>query len=150
MDAVPEARLFWKSKTLAEMSPAEWESLCDRCGKCCLVVLEDVDSGAFHETDVACRLYDPKTRRCTDYGRRHARVPDCVRLSPDAVGALKWMPKTCAYRLISEGRDLPDWHPLLTGDPGSVARAGAAASADVASELDVPLDDLQRRVTGRR
>jgi len=145
-----DTRPFWKRKTLADMSSAEWESLCDRCGKCCLVVLEDADTGAYHETDVACRLYDPKTRRCTDYARRHARVPDCVRLSADAVAALKWMPATCAYRLIAEGKDLPEWHPLVTGDPQSVARAGAAASSDVANELDVRQDDLQRRVTGRR
>lgn len=141
---------FWKRKTLAEMSPAEWESLCDGCGKCCLVVLEDADTGAFHETDVACRLYDPKTRRCSDYARRHARVPDCVRLSAEAVATLKWMPKTCAYRLLADGRDLPDWHPLVSGDRSAVVRAAAAAPSDVANERDVPAAELPRRVTGRR
>ena len=141
---------FWETKSLADMTPVEWESLCDGCGKCCLVVLEDVDAGTFHETDVACRLYDPKARRCTDYARRHARVPDCVRLSPDAVAALKWMPETCAYRLVAEGRPLFDWHPLISGDRESVARAGMAAAADAASELDVPREHLESRVTGRR
>jgi hypothetical protein len=141
---------FWETKSLAEMSSAEWESLCDGCGQCCLVVLEDAEKGEYYETDVHCRLFDPKKRRCTDYRNRHARAPDCVRLSAGTVGGLKWMPESCAYRRLAEGKSLPDWHPLLTGDPRSVARAGAAVDQDLVSEDDVFPDELQFRVTGPR
>ena len=150
MRYVTTMKPFWETKTLSEMTEAEWESLCDGCGKCCLVVLQDEENGDVWETDVACRLYDPEKRRCTDYDNRHARVPDCVRLSPENAGALSWMPKTCAYRRIAEGRGLADWHPLVTGDPTSTARAGMAASKRLANEADVRSDDLEDRVTKRR
>lgn len=140
---------FWESKRLAEMSVEEWESLCDGCGRCCLVVLED-ERRRYWETDVACRLYDPKKRQCTDYANRHARIPDCVRLTAENAGALKWMPETCAYRRLARGERLPDWHPLVSGAPDSVARAGIATSPGLASEADVAEDDLEARVTGRR
>lgn len=141
---------FWEEKTLAEMTKAEWESLCDGCGRCCLVVLQDEDTEEVFETDVCCRLFDPKTRRCSGYGKRHALVPDCVKLTPKNAGALSWMPETCAYRRLARGEDLPEWHPLLTGDPESVARAGIAVSRDLLNEEDVPSRDLDRRVTLRR
>lgn len=140
---------FWETKTLAEMTRDEWESLCDGCGRCCLVVLEGED-GRYWETDVACRLYDPKKRQCTDYRNRHARVPDCVRLTAENAGALKWMPETCAYRRLARGEGLPDWHPLVSGDPGSVARAGIAAGRGLASEAEVSEEELESRVTGAR
>lgn len=140
---------FWETKSLAEMSPAEWESLCDGCGRCCLVVLEG-DDGRYWETDVACRLYDPKKRQCTDYLNRHARVPDCVRLTAENAGALGWMPETCAYRRLARGEGLPDWHPLITGDPQSVVRAGIAAAPDLRNESDLAEDEFEERVTGRR
>src|SRR6266404_1933901 len=94
---------FWKTKTLSEMTSEEWESLCDGCGRCCLVKLEDEDTGDFHFTGVGCRLFDAGRCRCHDYENRSERVPDCVRLDPAAVRALDWLPPTCAYRLVAEG-----------------------------------------------
>lgn len=141
---------FWETKTLAEMTDAEWESLCDGCGKCCLVVLVDDETEEVWETDVHCRLYDPEKRRCTDYKNRRARVPDCVRLTPENAGALEWMPQTCAYRRLARGEGLPDWHPLVTGDPASTARAGKAATKRLASETHVAPEDLENRVTKKR
>ena len=141
---------YWKSKTLAEMSGAEWEALCDGCGKCCMVLLRDEDTGAVYETDIACRLYDPATRRCCDYARRHKKVRDCVRMTPDTVAALDWMPSTCAYRLVLRGEDLPDWHPLRSGDPQSVQRAGAAAPQALISETLIPADEFEDHITGTR
>lgn len=141
---------FWKTKTLAEMSAAEWESLCDGCGKCCTVLLRDEETGAVYETDVACRLYDPQTRRCVDYARRHRRVKDCVRMDAASVPALDWMPPTCAYRLVARGADLPEWHPLVAGDRQAVIRAGAAAPTALLNERDVPASELEDHVTGVR
>ena len=134
---------FWRTKSLAAMSPAEWESLCDGCGRCCLVKLEDEDTGAIAYTDVACRLLDAATCRCSDYENRSAKVADCVRLTPEAVSGLTWLPPTCAYRLVAEGQDLPAWHPLVSGDPASVAAAGIAVAGRVAgSETDFGLFEL--------
>jgi uncharacterized cysteine cluster protein YcgN (CxxCxxCC family) len=143
------ARPFWEEKRLEEMTRAEWESLCDGCGKCCLILLEEPGLGRYHETDVHCRLFDPETRRCTDYENRSKRVPDCVRLSPDSLAALDWMPETCAYRRLAHGQGLPDWHPLLTGDPNSVEDAGVAVR-DVVSELTIEPEDLMSRVVAAR
>ena len=114
---------FWRTKKLKEMSHQEWESLCDGCGKCCLHKIENCETGEILQTNVACRLFDLKTCRCTDYSQRKKHVPDCVSLSPDLANTLSWLPKTCAYRMLGEGKDLPDWHPLLTGDDMSVHKA---------------------------
>ncbi len=141
---------FWETKRLDEMTDAEWESLCDGCGKCCLVLLVDEETGGVFETDVACRLYDPEARRCGDYANRLARVPDCVRVTPENAGALHWMPRTCAYGRLARGEGLPDWHPLLTGDPKSTARAGAAASKNLLSEADIAPEDLESRIVIER
>ena len=127
---------FWKTKTLAEMSDAEWESLCDGCAKCCLEKLLYEDTGEIDYTNVACRLLDIKTCRCTNYGERQRFVPDCVQLTADNIFQLKWMPSTCAYRLISEGKDLPDWHPLVSGDPNSAHKARASVRGRVVTEAD--------------
>lgn len=127
---------FWKRKTLAEMSAAEWESLCDGCGRCCLHKLRDDATGALSFTNVACRLLDTETCRCTDYAHRRRRVPDCVRLTPETVAEIDWLPPSCAYRRLSEGRDLPAWHPLITGEQQSVQRAGASVSGRVVSETE--------------
>ena len=138
---------FWRAKTLDEMSASEWESLCDGCGRCCLVKLEDEDSGKIHFTDIGCKLLDAKTCRCLDYGRRHRRVPDCVKLTPAAVRELGWLPSTCAYRLVAEGRDLFDWHPLVSGSPDSVHEAGVSVRGRVsASESDLAPEFWPRRI----
>ncbi|MCH8834554.1 MAG: YcgN family cysteine cluster protein [Proteobacteria bacterium] len=117
---------FWRRKTLAEMTRGEWESLCDGCAKCCLDKLQDDDTGEISYTEVACRLLDLGTCRCTDYANRKRFVPDCVVLTPRTVARLTWLPSSCAYRLISEGRDLEWWHPLVSGDPETVHRAGVS------------------------
>lgn len=130
---MPETQ-FWRRKTLVEMTTAEWESLCDGCARCCLIKLEDADTGAISYTDIACRLLDLGVCRCTDYGDRARAVPGCVVLSPDRIADLHWMPSTCAYRLIAEGRDLPWWHPLVSGDPETVHRAGISVRDRVVPE----------------
>ncbi|MHC8507802.1 MAG: YcgN family cysteine cluster protein [Rhodospirillales bacterium] len=127
---------FWKTKTFKDMTRTEWESLCDGCAKCCLSKLQDEDTGEYHFTNVACRLLDLNTCRCTHYAARHAIVPECKALTPDNIGALDWLPSTCAYRLVYEGKDLADWHPLVSGDPQSVHRAGASVRGRVTSESE--------------
>ncbi|MEL6323484.1 MAG: YcgN family cysteine cluster protein [Pseudomonadota bacterium] len=141
---------FWETKTLQEMTTTEWESLCDGCGKCCLVLLEDDEDGSVWETDIACRLYDADKRRCTDYSNRHARVPDCVQITPENAATLTWMPTTCAYGRIARGEGLADWHPLVTGDPASTARSGNAARKSLLNEAEIDADDFADRVTIER
>ncbi len=143
-DAAPP---FWKTKTLAEMSASEWESLCDGCGRCCLIKMEDEDSGQYYFTDVACRLFDAGACRCRDYDNRDAEVPDCVRLTPENSGELGWMPPSCAYRLLAEGKDLPAWHPLVSGTAETVATSGASVRDRVfALEDQVSLPELVDRI----
>ena len=144
------AKPFWETKTLLEMSEEEWESLCDGCGRCCLYILHNEETGDVFETDVACKLFDAKRRRCTDYANRARRVPDCVRLTPENAGSLHWMPKTCAYRRLANGEGLPSWHPLITGDRASVARAGVAVSPDLTPEQEIDNDLLESRITKAR
>lgn len=141
---------FWETKTLAEMSDAEWESLCDGCGRCCLYILHNEETGDVFETDVACKLFDPKKRRCTNYKNRFKQVPDCVKLTSDNADALSWMPNTCAYRRLARGQGLPDWHPLITGDPKSVERAGVAVSPDLIPEDQIDDSLLESRITRTR
>lgn len=117
---------FWIGKTLAELTLAEWEALCDGCGKCCLHKLEDEDTGQLFFTNVACRLLNLTTARCSRYADRFRWVPDCVPLTPAEVQRVNWLPSTCAYRLRAEGQPLPEWHPLLTGDPDSTRQAGVS------------------------
>jgi uncharacterized cysteine cluster protein YcgN (CxxCxxCC family) len=143
MDDAP----FWRRKTLAEMTPDEWESLCDGCGRCCLNKLEDEDTGRVYYTDVGCRLLDGATCRCKDYRRRSKLVEDCVRLSPDNVAGLKWLPPTCAYRLVARGRDLYWWHPLVSGDPETVHAAGISVRGRVAvSEENISVEEYEERI----
>ena len=142
-DDAGEAAPFWKRKRLDEMSRAEWESLCDGCAKCCLHKIAE-DDGRIRHTDVACRLLDTQACRCTRYSRRQRYVADCVRLTPENVTTLAWMPSTCAYRLLAAEKDLPDWHPLVTGDPDSVHRAGQSVRGRAIAEDAA--DDLTERI----
>ncbi len=133
---------FWKEKTLEEMTPAEWESLCDGCAKCCLIKFEDEDTGRLYHTNVVCELLDIYHCRCSRYPERSVLVPTCLTLNPTLIHELKWMPETCAYRLLAEGKDLPLWHPLVSGDPKTVHKAGMSVRGKVVSARDVPEDDL--------
>lgn len=126
------AEPFWRTKTLEAMTPAEWESLCDGCGRCCLLKLEDEDTGAIHHTDIGCTLLDGLTCRCRDYVHRQKRVPDCVRLTPEAVRTIAWLPQTCAYRLVRDGEPLYPWHPLVSGRAASVHEAGISVRGRLA------------------
>jgi len=122
---------FWENTSLTAMTPTQWEALCDRCGKCCLEKLQEVVSGQIFYTNVGCQLLDPETGTCLNYAHRSRLVHDCIELSPASVANPRWLPATCAYRLLVEGRPLPSWHPLLTGDPDSVRRAGHSVAGRV-------------------
>jgi uncharacterized cysteine cluster protein YcgN (CxxCxxCC family) len=136
---------FWRRKPLASLSRREWEALCDRCGMCCVHKLEDEHTGQVYMTNVACRLLDVVSCQCSDYRHRRRLVPDCIRLTADNMGkAVHWLPASCAYRRLWEGKGLPMWHPLVTGDPESTERAGMSAR-DRLIRVDNP-DDLSRYV----
>jgi len=133
---------FWERVPLSDMTRAEWEALCDGCGKCCLNKLEDEETGEVELTRIACRLLDGSTCQCSRYETRHDIVPECIVLTADTIREhLYWLPRTCAYRLLHLGRPLPDWHPLKTGDPESVHRAGVSVRGMTVSETHVHDDD---------
>ncbi len=133
---------FWKTKSLDQLDSKEWELLCDGCGRCCLVKLEDEDTGEIYTTSVSCSLFDTKTCRCKDYANRFEKVSDCLDLDHMKVGALSWLPKTCAYRLRHEGKPLADWHPLNSQTSQSVIDAGISISGQTVSEDDVDEEKL--------
>jgi uncharacterized cysteine cluster protein YcgN (CxxCxxCC family) len=148
---------FWRRKTLSQMTDAEWESLCDGCGRCCLVKLEEEPAEGMPEpenpgiyfTDVGCRLLDTHSCRCRDYPRRDALVPDCVRLTPQTVEEIGWLPPSCAYRRIAEGEDLGWWHPLVSGDPDTVHAAGISVRGRVHLDEDqVAKEHLEDHIVG--
>ena len=137
---------FWELP-LADLSAAEWEALCDGCGKCCLNKIEYDDDGSVDFTRVACRLLDGESCRCSSYPNRHEFVPDCVVLTPDKLAEISWwLPATCAYRLRAEGKPLYSWHHLISGDPESIHRAGASVRGWTVSELAVTEDDWDQYV----
>ena len=137
---------FWRHKTLAQMSRREWESLCDGCGKCCLVKLEDEEDGSVYYTDVACKQLDLSSCRCRDYPNRKQLVPECLCLTPKDMDSFHWLPATCSYRLLHEGKDLPQWHPLVCGERDEIHRAGVSVRGRVISETHIHPDDLEERV----
>lgn len=142
MTGKPATPPFWKVIPLAAMSREQWESLCDGCGKCCLHKLEDAETGEIYNTNVACRLLDHNTMRCRNYAQRKRYVPDCTILTAGKVGEFRWLPESCGYRRIHEGRDLEDWHPLVSGDPKSVHKAGVSMRRRVIDERKAgPLED---------
>jgi uncharacterized cysteine cluster protein YcgN (CxxCxxCC family) len=135
---------FWQVKTLAQMTPTEWESICDGCGRCCLNKLEEEDTGKIFYTDVGCRLFDDKTCQCKDYPNRQATVEDCLQLTPEVVPETPWLPPTCGYRLVSEGNDLYWWHPLVSGDPETVHIAGVSVRGRMSgTEETIPDEELE-------
>jgi uncharacterized cysteine cluster protein YcgN (CxxCxxCC family) len=139
---------FWETKTLSEMSREEWESLCDGCAQCCLVKVEDADTTDVYLTRLACRLLDVGSCRCCDYENRHASEPDCIVFTPENVREIKWLPESCAYRRIAEGRGLAWWHPLVSGDPETVHQAGVSVRSWARSEKGVRPSTVCRYIIG--
>ena len=141
--AKPEdKRPFWETKSLSRMNTSEWEALCDGCGRCCLNKVEYADTKEIYYTDVACKQLNLKSCKCKDYPNRKKIVPDCIQLSPRNIKKLKYMPETCAYRLLATGGKLPDWHPLISKDPQSVHKAGISVRNKVVSEIKIK-DELE-------
>lgn len=137
---------FWKTTRLEDMSDEQWESLCDGCGRCCLNKLEDWDTGEIAWTNVACKLLDADTCRCTDYKNRQEKVPECINLTPKSVRALTWLPPTCAYRLIAEEKDLYWWHPLVSGDLDTVHLAGVSVRGRTVPESGMEPEDFEDHI----
>jgi len=139
---------FWEEKSLGEMNDKEWESLCDGCARCCLIKLEDEDTGQIVTSDVHCKLMNEDDCSCTDYANRQVSVPDCIKLTPDNVGSISWMPVTCAYRRLVEGKGLAWWHPLVSGDRQTVVDAGISVKGRSVSEEKVKPDDWEDHIVG--
>ena len=137
---------FWENKSLDEMDTGEWEALCDGCGRCCLVKIEDEDSGELFYTNVVCEYHDNRQCRCTRYRDRSLLVPECIKVTPQVARQEHWLPDTCAYRLLARGQPLFDWHPLISGNKNSVHEAGQSVRGKVISELEA--DDLTHHLTG--
>jgi len=137
---------FWEEKTLEDMSTVEWEALCDGCGRCCLLKLEDEDTGEIYTSDVRCKLLDGDTCRCSDYPNRQQKVPDRIKLTLKEVREIAWIPTSCAYRRLAEGRGLAWWHPLVSGDPETVVTAGISARGRTVAEGDANTDDWESHI----
>lgn len=134
---------FWETTPLEEMSRAEWEALCDGCGRCCLLKLEDEETGELAFTNVICNFFDEAACNCSDYARRHVNVPSCIPLDADNVHEISWLPVTCAYRLLAEGEPLYWWHHLLSGSRDTIHQAGISVKGRVVKEANVPEDALE-------
>jgi uncharacterized cysteine cluster protein YcgN (CxxCxxCC family) len=137
---------WWHDKPLAELSSSEWEALCDGCAKCCLHKLEDEDTGDVFYTKIRCRYLDEQTCRCTDYGNRSVLVSNCIALRPHELDSLDWLPSTCAYRLRAQQLQLPQWHPLVSGDADSVHRAGISIRGRAISDEYVHPDGYDEHI----
>ena len=137
---------FWKTKTLEQLSPEEWESLCDGCGRCCLIKLEDEDTSEVYTTRLACSMLNVRTCRCRDYANRFSKMPDCLEIDVKRARELTWLPPTCGYRIVGEGRELPWWHPLVSGSPETVHQAGISVSSFAMSERRVKEENYWRYI----
>ena len=137
---------FWQTKTLLQMTNAQWESLCDGCARCCLNKLEDWDTTEIYWTNVACQLLDHDSCKCKDYENRRSLMPDCIQLTREKINEITWLPPTCAYRLINEGKNLYDWHPLNSNDPNSIHEAGISVRGRIIAEEDMDIEDLENHI----
>ena len=144
MDA--DSQPFWRRKPLEKMTAEEWESLCDGCGRCCLNKLEDEDTGEIHLTKLACGLLDVGSCRCSNYPNRKALMPDCISIDAEKARNLSWLPPTCGYRVVAEGRDLAWWHPLISGSENTVHEAGISVRGWVRSETGVKIENFWRYI----
>lgn len=137
---------FWKAKSLDDMTASEWESLCDGCARCCLLKLEDEDTGEIHLTRLSCAMLNVRSCQCKDYPNRFDKMPDCIAITPEKVRNLGWLPATCGYRLVAEGRDLPWWHPLISGTHETVHAAGISVRHLAMSEKRVKEENYIRYI----
>ncbi len=141
---------FWEKKSLFEMTRQEWELLCDGCGRCCLEKLKDQKTGKIYYTDLACRYLDLETCRCTIYANRTFLAADCEWLIPEKIRKFRWLPRSCAYRLLMEGKSLPHWHPLISGDPSSVHREGISVRGKAVPSVGIPEADFEKHIISDR
>jgi len=137
---------FWENIPLDQMSQSQWESLCDGCGRCCLQKLEDESNGEVFYTQLVCHIYDMEKNCCSDYPNRHQRVPQCVKLTPELISEFHWLPSTCTYRVLSEGKPMPQWHPLISDDPQDIAKAGISITGKVLPEQIVAEDEWEEHI----
>ena len=137
---------FWRTQTLEQMTPSQWESLCDGCARCCLLKLEDEDTDEVYLTRLSCKLLDVGKCRCSDYPNRFSKMPDCIQIDAEKVRTLPWLPESCAYRRVAEGRDLAWWHPLVSGSPDTVHEAGISVRGWARSEAKVAVHNFHRYI----
>ncbi|PHS17522.1 MAG: hypothetical protein COA86_09525 [Kangiella sp.] len=134
---------FWETIPFDQLDQKQWESLCDGCGQCCAHKLQDDETEEVFLTNVVCQYLDHQTCHCSVYENRHQYVPDCIKITPENAKTLNWIPETCAYRLVANGKPLPEWHPLVVGDRASTKQANMTILNKVISEEDVEMDDLE-------
>ncbi|MDT8878575.1 YcgN family cysteine cluster protein [Halomonas saccharevitans] len=137
---------FWERFDLQELTDEEWEALCDGCGQCCLLKFQDEESGDLAVLNVACELLDIQSCRCSDYDNRFEKVPDCTQLTPERIDDFRWLPKSCAYRRVAEGRKLAAWHPLIAGGSERMHRKGVSVRSFAVSQREVPEEELEEHI----